>query len=195
MFRQLDGLNSAGSTAGSFIKGLKELDESAWEQYDEIYGAIIERRYVRAGADPDLAAELAQQVMVAVHNGITKYEQENFRGWLWVIAKRILCNQVRDATKPDRAVGGSDVLENLEELSRDSEWERDEDALIARAFLASACDHSNISEPEREVYADHLAGNTTAQEAADKLKISIDAWYTRKSRLLAELKRLQGPTR
>lgn len=192
MFRQLGGFNSAGSTARSFIHRLKRNDGEAWVQYDNIYGAVAFTRYVQAGADEDLAAELTQQVMCNVHNGISNYEEKSFRGWLWLIAKRVLINHIRDAAKPDRARGGSDVIQNLEALSVDSEWDRSEEAAIARAFFDAACGNQNVSNAELDVLWDHLGGLLSAQQAAEKLRMLVGTFYKRKSRLLIEINRLRG---
>lgn len=196
MFRQLGGLNSAGSTAHSFIHRLQQKDDSAWTHYHNVYGAIVFRRYVQAGAGEELAEELAQQVMVAVLDGIDSYQQDNFRGWLWTITKRRLIDHVRAATKPDRAKGGVDVIDKLEDLSVDPAWERQEEdiirqALHARAVFDRACDNLKISKSDREVFWDHFNDSLSAQHAADALNISIAAFYQRKSRLRAELKRLR----
>lgn len=193
MFRQLGGFHSAGSTTHSFIHRLQHRDEAAWAHYDNIYGAVIFTRYIQAGADADLAEELTQQVMVAVYDRIKTYEQDSFRGWLWVIAKRALISHVRSAAKPDRATGGDFLIQELEDLSANPGWERLEEAVIARAFFEAACDHWSYSVTEREVFQNNLSGMQPAQEAAIELGISVAAFYQRKSRLLAQLKRLRDP--
>jgi RNA polymerase sigma factor (sigma-70 family) len=188
VYRRLRGFNEAGSTSASLINKLQEYDDWAWSQFMNIYGATVFARYVEAGLDEDLAVELTQQVVVDAYRQINKYEFRSFRGWLWTIAKRRLVDHIRRLKRPDRAAGGSGVLQRMEQLSTSENWHAQEDVEIAKQVFHRACDVYQWPDNERKEILSYLSGNLTGKEAAEEIGIKPGAFYKRISRLLKDIR-------
>ena len=92
-------------------------DAVAWEEFVAIYRPLIYRLARRRGLQDADAEDLAQRVLVSVSEAIRTWEKDErrgtFRAWLLRVARNAIINALT-RTRPDAAVGGTSVMEQLE---------------------------------------------------------------------------------
>ena len=190
MNRKLGGFNDAGSSSDSFIDRLKDRDELAWSRFVATYGALVELRYIDAGVEEEQADELKGEVIAAALKGIDDFKPGKFRGWLWRIAMNKLMDHYRQYARPDRAVGGSDVVQRMQQIAQQEDRRRDEDVELARAAFRFLCDENKLTSAQREVLLAAMCRDISYKEAADQLGTTVGALYKRISRLRQDIRNI-----
>jgi len=78
------------------MERVKGQDPEAWGRLSRLYGPEVYRWARQVGLQDSDAADIAQDVFLAVVNNIHKFRRDkpndSFRGWLWTIAR----NKIRD---------------------------------------------------------------------------------------------------
>ena len=119
IYKSLDTLSS-DSTSLTLLARVKSRDEQAWQRLVHLYGPVIFHWCQRAGLQPADAADLTQEVFVAVAQSIDGFRRDRpddtFRGWLWTIAR----NKIRDffsrRNGTPQPVGGSTANDRLGQI-------------------------------------------------------------------------------
>lgn len=139
----------------------------------------------------DSADEAAQVVLVKLLNNMREFEYDprhSFRAWL----KRVTRNSVIDAMRrkqPDRAVGGSDVIEKLNNISADdSEHDDlvDQLSLELRRTLFSECEGFVRERVTEQTWAAFtmLREGKKANDVSQMLGMTVASVYRAKTRVL-----------
>ena len=122
-----DDSGSSGATSASLLRRIKTREPLAWERFVDLYGPLIfywGRRHTLHDED---AADVMQEVLIAVSRTVNEFQQDasrgRFRGWLWTITR----NKIRDHR---RRVERQLNVEELHELgdaieSLPDEWSDD----------------------------------------------------------------------
>src|SRR5262245_20345719 len=65
-----------------------------WEEFDSIYRPVIRAWCAKHGLQPADADDLTQQVFAKLCQVLPTYDKErgDFRGWLWTIVHRQICD-------------------------------------------------------------------------------------------------------
>lgn len=106
------------ATSVSLLCRVRVFEPAAWVRLVDLYGPLVYRWCIRAGLQPADAADVGQDVFLAVARAITRFRREqegdSFRGWLYTIT----LNKIRDftCTRRPAAVGGSDSNRVLEQV-------------------------------------------------------------------------------
>lgn len=66
-----------------------------WEDVAQRYGRKIYNFAYRLTGNPDDAADLVQDVLIRVRNGLQAYQPGSFDGWLWRITRNAFLDGVR----------------------------------------------------------------------------------------------------
>lgn len=66
-----------------------------WEEVARVYGRKIYNFAYRLTGNPDDAHDLAQEVLLRVHRGLSNYQPGSFEGWLWRITRNAFLDDVR----------------------------------------------------------------------------------------------------
>ncbi len=186
----------AGPTSLSLLARVQAQDQAAWERLVSLYSPLVYGWCVRAGLQPADAADIGQEVFLAVARSIRSFRHDQagatFRGWLY----RITCNKVRDR---DRAappggigIGGSDARRTLEQVpvagpgSSDAPVDGGETAALYRRAMALI---RTEFEPRtwQAFWRVTVAGERPADVAAD-LGLTLNAVYLARSRVLRRLR-------
>jgi RNA polymerase sigma-70 factor (ECF subfamily) len=67
----------------------------SWEEVARTHGRKIYNFAYRLTANPDDAADLAQEVLLRVKRGLANYTPGSFDGWLWRITRNAFLDDVR----------------------------------------------------------------------------------------------------
>jgi RNA polymerase sigma-70 factor (ECF subfamily) len=185
-------MNPERVTSPSLLDRARHHDEPSWRRLVTVYGPLIEHWCRRGGARPGDAADLAQEVFLAVSRGLERFERRgpgSFRGWLRGITRHKLLDYYRRAENQAAAAGGSTALERLHQLP-DPQPGSDEDADEMSGLYRRALDLIRGEFEERTWQAFWLTAveGRVAPAAAAELGMSPVAVRIAKSRVLARLR-------
>lgn len=111
---------SSFSTSASLIHRVKARDPDAWNRLSDLYGPMTYRWIRQCGLQPQDAADIVQNVFVAVAQHVDRYSsaepQSTFRGWLWTITRNAVRDFHRYQAKRPQAEGGSDAQARFQQL-------------------------------------------------------------------------------
>jgi RNA polymerase sigma-70 factor (ECF subfamily) len=184
-------MSQGNVTSLSLLERARGRDETSWSRLVALYGPLVEHWCRRGGAGAD-AADLAQEVFLAVSEGLAWFERRgpgSFRGWVRGIARHKLLDYHRRAHRPGAAAGGSTALERLHEIADPqpgSEEESDEvSGLYHRALDLIRSEFEERT--WRAFWLSAVEGRDSTTVAAE-LNMSPVAVRVAKSRVLARLR-------
>jgi RNA polymerase sigma-70 factor (ECF subfamily) len=111
--------SSCSSTSPTWLEGIRQREPAAWKRLTDLYGPLIYQWAQRAGLRGADAADVLQDVFLAVATSIDAFTQSGqgtFRGWLWTITRSKVCDCFRRRRAGDRGIGGSEAQWRLAEL-------------------------------------------------------------------------------
>lgn len=101
--------NENGSSGLSLAVRLQEGSREAWAELVELYEPLVASWAARSGLDETRSHDVAQEVFLAVHRSISRFNptqpHATFRGWLWRITRNVILRLLR--TREPAAQGGS----------------------------------------------------------------------------------------
>ena len=183
-------------TSLSLLDRARHHDEPSWQRLVTLYGPVVEHWCRRGGARPEDAADLAQEVFLAVSQGLERFERRgpgSFRAWVRGITRHKLLDCYRQAERQAAAAGGSTALERLLDIP-DPQTGPDEDADEMSGLYRRALDLIRGEFEERTWQAFWLTaieGRSPANLAAE-LGMTPTAIRQAKSRVLRRLKQEVG---
>lgn len=183
-------------TRASLLVRLRDpQDERAWREFMEIYEPLVYRLARRRGFQDADAAELTQEVFLAVASAIERWDPDpargTFRGWLFRIARNLMVNLLTNQQRHVRGAGGSEVKRLLDEQAapagEDSalfDWEYKRQAFRWAAEQV----RSEFREKTWQAFWMTSVEGVEVSEAAELLGMSAGAVYIARSRAMARLK-------
>jgi RNA polymerase sigma-70 factor (ECF subfamily) len=91
--------SSSSSAPHSLLEQVRQRNESAWRQLSQIFAPGVYRWCRNAGLQPSDAADVVQEVFLAVSENIDRFRRDRagdtFRGWLWTIFRSKLMDHFR----------------------------------------------------------------------------------------------------
>jgi RNA polymerase sigma-70 factor (ECF subfamily) len=194
-------LASSESSSGlSLAVRLQDGSVDAWRELVDLYGPLIESWCRQAGVPPASRADIAQEVLLAVHRGIAKFNpghpRATFRGWLWTITRNAVL-QSRRSPEPEGA-GGSTALARLAEVPElclsSYEEAPPSDSNDTAALIARALDQirPEVEEQTWAAFWNTAVMGHSATEAAADLGMTPMAVRQAKSRVLRRLRKQLG---
>jgi RNA polymerase sigma-70 factor (ECF subfamily) len=183
-------------TRASLLARLRDpQDERAWREFWEIYEPLVYRLARRKGFQDADAAELTQEVFVAVASAIARWEPDpargSFRGWLFRIARNLMINLLAKNRRHARGTGDSNIKNLLEEQpAANGEDSSLFDQEYRRQTFLWAAGQVRGEFQERTWQAFWLTGveGTDVREVAEQLGMSVGAVYVARSRVMARLR-------
>ena len=185
-------MNPERVTSQSLLDRARHHDEASWQRLVTLYGPLVEHWCRRGSARREDAADLAQEVFLAVSQGLERFERRgpgSFRAWVRGITRHKLLDYYRRAERQAPAAGGSTALERLHEIP-DPQPGSDEDADEMSGLYRRALDLIRGEFEERTWQAFWLTAveGREAPAAAADLGMSPVAVRIAKSRVLARLR-------
>jgi RNA polymerase sigma-70 factor, ECF subfamily len=179
---------------------LRDGSSDAWRELVDLYGPLIDSWCRRAGLSEAARADVGQEVFLAVHRGIARFDPKQaratFRGWLWVIARNAVLKWLQSHDPPPR--GGSTALGQLAEIP--DPWEDrtadeppstpDESASLLRRALDQI--RPTVELQTWEAFWQTAVLGRAAPDVANELGLTAAAVRQAKSRTLRRLRRQLG---
>jgi len=193
--------SSESSSGLSLAARLRDGSADAWRELVELYGPLIESWCRQAGVPPASRADIGQEVLLAVHRAIAKFNpghpRATFRGWLWTITRNAVL-QSRRNHQPEGA-GGITALARLAEVpepwqSGDGEAPPPSDSNDTASLIARALDQirPEVEEQTWAAFWNTAVLGHSATEAAADLGMTPMAVRQAKSRVLRRLRKQLG---
>ena len=153
-----------------------------------LYGPLVEHWCRRGGARPEDVVDLAQEVFLAVSQGLERFERRgpgSFRGWLRGITRHKLLDFNLRADRKAAAAGGSTALERLAEVPDPQPGSDEMSGLYRRALDVI---RGEFEERTWQAFWLTAVEGREAPPAAAALGMSPVAVLIAKSRVLARLR-------
>lgn len=108
----------ADSISTTLLGRVRTRDAQAWQQLVALYGPLIYHWARKAHLSEADAADIVQDVFVAVHQRVAVFEREQeggtFRGWLRQITRFKVSDCLRRQAKQPEAEGGTEANQRIE---------------------------------------------------------------------------------
>jgi RNA polymerase sigma factor (sigma-70 family) len=169
----------------------------AWSQFVAIYSPLVYRFARRRGLQPTDAADVTQDVFMAVARSIRQFQYDrqkgSFRGWLMTVARsKILdfVNHRNSRRATDEGHGGTAALHLIDQQPTADE----EDAFVEREHRRCLFDwavgqvRDDFEESTWQAFWQTSVEGRGTKEVADVLGLTVGAVYIARSRVLARLK-------
>jgi RNA polymerase sigma-70 factor (ECF subfamily) len=178
------------ATPSSLLERLRTTDNGlAWERLVKLYGPTVAGWCRRAGVSAEDAADIRQEVFMAVARGIVGFRKDrpadSFRGWLYTITRRRVLDHWRLAARRPQVTGGSEVNDQLAD-SADSP--PDGGATWEEFQRGVQLIRGEFEERTWEAFWRMAVDGRTAVEVAAELGMTPGAVYVAKSRVLHRLR-------
>jgi RNA polymerase sigma-70 factor (ECF subfamily) len=177
---------SPGTRASLLVRLRDPEDAASWNLFVDLYAPLIYGFFRRQGLQDADAADLTQEVLARVSQGIRRLDYDpargTFRGWLFTVVR----NRWRSWAARPQLPRENALLDDQPAPHEDREWEND----YRRRLLAWAADQVRptvAAATWQAFWATGIEGHGAA-ETARELGLSVAAVYMAKSRVLARLK-------
>jgi RNA polymerase sigma-70 factor (ECF subfamily) len=168
-------------------------DAQAWQEFVRLYAPLVYRFGRRQGLQDSDAADLTQEVLGAVSGGIGRLDYDpqrgSFRGWLFTLAHRRLCELRARLRRVGRGSGDSDIALVLEECPAREDcdsWDRE----YREAVFAWAAERVRpaVSATTWQAFWRTAVEGADGKAVAGELGLTVAAVYLARSRVMARLK-------
>jgi RNA polymerase sigma-70 factor (ECF subfamily) len=163
----------------------------AWNCFVELYEPLVQYWCRRAGLAPDSAADIWQEVLLAVSKHIGTFERRgrgSFRSWLRSIARSKICDEQRRGAP--RAEGGSDAQERLAQVptveDAAAEVVDEETSLLYRQALQVIL--RDFEPTTAQAFLRVVVEGEAPCEVAQTLNLTPNAVYLAQARVLKRLR-------
>ena len=184
-------------TSASLLYRARQQDRTAWERLFYLYKPLVLYWCGRRGVLNADAEDVVQEVFRAVAGGLDSFHHDRpgdtFRGWLYGITRNHLLLHFRRAQHQMPAIGGSDALARLAELSDPAFNEEDPPAEISalyRRALDLVRDEFEIR--TWDMFWQTVIDNRSSAAVAQALGVTAGAVRQAKSRVLRRLREEVG---
>ena len=190
--RGVEQCKEPGTTSPSLLDRVRGDDQAAWVRLVDLYGRLVYRWCLRAGLKGEDAADIGQEVFIAVARNIQAFHNDqqgdSFRGWLYTITR----NKIRDRANTIAEVGeGGNGPGQLDQIPAESIPERDASSVWDdRRYLIHRAIELVRGEFEAKTWAAFWRTTVDGQSAEDvaaEVGISREAVYIAKSRVRRRL--------
>lgn len=168
-------------------------NRAAWAQFEELYRPVIFRIARAKGLQHADALDLVQQVLISVSSAIDRFEKQHegvlFRNWLGRITRNAILKALSRRPR-DRASGGSDVLDVLNEIPADPETEALINLEYRRELFQRAAQQVRGQSQEVTWLAFEMTElqQVSIARAAALLQISTGSVYAARSRVMRRIR-------
>ncbi|MBX7103760.1 MAG: sigma-70 family RNA polymerase sigma factor [Gemmataceae bacterium] len=164
-------------------------DSDAWSHFVDLYRPLILRYARQRGLQEADAADVAQDVLVAVASAIRSFdyqpERGRFRDWLGTVARHRIHRFLRSESRKAHGIA-SDWLDGLPATEPDSQWSEAFDAHVLNAALDRARPY--FEDATWEAFRLTWLKRCPATDAATELNMPVANVYVSKSRVLKRLR-------
>jgi RNA polymerase sigma-70 factor (ECF subfamily) len=185
------------ATRASLLVRLRDpRDGGAWSQFVDLYAPLVFGYARKQGLQDADAADLAQEVLLAVAGAIGRLEYDPargaFRNWLFTIVRHKLARWWTIQTGASRASGDTATHDLLDQYpapqAEDAAWRAEwEDRLFA---WASEQVRREVQDSTWQAFWKTAIEGQSGKQTATALGLSVTAVYNARSRVRARLMQL-----
>jgi RNA polymerase sigma-70 factor (ECF subfamily) len=171
-------------------------DETAWNQFVDLYAPLVYGYARKQGLQDADAADLAQDVLLAVAGAVGRLEYDpargSFRSWLFTIVRRKLSNRRRSQRTRREGQNGTSSEGFLEQYPAPEGDQAQWEAEWERGVFAWACEQvrMDVTATTWQAFWKTAVDGQPGKQVARDLGLSVTAVYHARSRILARLKAL-----
>jgi RNA polymerase sigma-70 factor (ECF subfamily) len=180
-----------------FLDGIKRLDPGQWSRLVDSFGPIVYRWSRLSGVPESDAPDVVQDVFASVARGIADFERKketgSFRSWLATITRNRVRDYFRKTAASQRAEGGTEALERLQQKADSLDDSIDGDSIdspLVRHALKSV--EAEFETKTWQAFWRTTVENQSASLVAEATGMSIASVYQSKSRVLRRLRKVMG---
>jgi RNA polymerase sigma factor (sigma-70 family) len=172
-------------------------DRAAWQEFVELYGGLVYGFARRRGLQDADAADLTQEVFLAVSRaaGRWKYDRRRgtFRGWLYGITRNKIARFLQRRRHQPVGSGDTNARERLDEQPSpgpdpEALWEQEFQQQLFRVAAAKVKD--DFAPTTWQAFWQTAVEGCDARQVGESLGMSAGAVYIAKSRVLTRIKEL-----
>jgi RNA polymerase sigma-70 factor (ECF subfamily) len=168
-------------------------DAEAWGQFVRLYAPVVYGFGRRKGLQDADAGDLTQEVLRAVSAAAARLQYDpgrgTFRGWLFTVARRKLCDLRARQQRPGQGSGDSGTEALLEARAAPEDealWDQDYRRHLFRCAAEQV--RGCFTETTWQAFWETAALGRGGKEVAAGLGLSVAAVYLAKGRVMARLK-------
>jgi RNA polymerase sigma-70 factor (ECF subfamily) len=188
--------SASESTSASLLERVKAHDPLAWQSLVDIYAPMVYRWCRHAGLQSEDAADIGQDVFSAVANYVGAFSprpsQGGFRAWMWTLTQNKVRDYFRRTRGKPQAQGGTEaqqrmarIPENADETTDVTHRPSEEADVVHRALDAV---RPRFEARTWQAFWRTTVDRQSAPEVADELRMSVQAVYQAKYRVLQRLR-------
>jgi RNA polymerase sigma-70 factor (ECF subfamily) len=187
-------LQSSDGTSSDLLSRVRARDPAAWERLADLYGPLVYYWCRRSGLQEADAADVVQNVFVAVAAAIGNYRRQagaTFRGWLWTVTRSKVQDHFRRLRTQSPGAGGSEAQRRLAELAyqpneeADGQDQAETTALIHRTLRGI---RGEFEQATWTAFWRTVVGGERPVDVAPQLGLSANAVRQCKRRVLRRLR-------
>ena len=186
---------SPDSTSHSLVVQLQQGSDEAWERMVRLYTPLLYHWCRRAELDSTDAADVIQEVLRTVSNGIERFQRAeggSFRGWMYTIFRSRLIDHHRRQTHQPHAQGGSTAQARIANTPADESEFSSADAVAELYQRAMEIIHAEFSETAWQAFQKTVVEGWTSRDAAAELGMTPGAVRQAKYRILHRVREELG---
>jgi RNA polymerase sigma-70 factor (ECF subfamily) len=194
---------SIGSTSSGLLDRARKSDPEAWRRIAEVYGSAIYDTARTAGLQEADAADVVQEVLVAVLKNLEGFRptrsKGSFRSWLWTICRNNLRDRFRRGGRHVQTAGGSSAQAKLNGVAAPASYPSADQLMEAfeGSLMRGALESIRHEFAERSWQAFWLRASEgrKAADVAAELGMTEAAVNTAKSRVAKRLRQVLSDVR
>jgi RNA polymerase sigma-70 factor, ECF subfamily len=182
------------TTRHSFLKRLSDPgSHEVWLEFQRVYVPALYRYARSCGLQQSDAADVVQEVMLAIHRNIGDWIPSNrpggFRSWLTVTTRRMAFRILRDRARSGVNDGFSAELDIPERLESARGAAEQSETRRWAFFEAAAIVEREVAESTWGAFWQTAVHGRPPESIAKELGISVGTVYAAKCRVLARIRR------
>jgi RNA polymerase sigma-70 factor (ECF subfamily) len=183
-------------TSLTLLERLRANEPEAWQALVRLYSPLVWHWCARVGVRGADADDVAQEVFQAAATGLAGFRRDrpgdSFRAWLRGVTRFKVLQFLRQSRRHPPAPGGSDMLQQLQELPDPASAEEDEaeTGLVYRRAVELI--QAEFEASTWEAFRRSVIENRPTDEVAAALGVTQSAVRKARSRVLRRLKEQLG---
>lgn len=182
------------TTSPSLLLQLRNRNDSlTWSRFVRLYTPLLDHWTAQLGFSEADRADVIQDVFILLLGKISSFQydaSQTFRGWL----RTITLNKCRDRARRSKRQSEPQFLDRIEQaVEDDTTWLTQKEYCDHLVKSAMQLMRLYFSEQTWRACWEHVANGRPAKEVAEELKMSVNAVYLARGRVLARLRQeLEG---
>ena len=178
----------ADTPASLLLRVRDHSDETAWEEFVQIYSPIVYEFIRRRSIQASDAADITQEVLLRLARCIKDFQYDSTRGLFRDFVARIVINEIRRQIHKDgRRPHSSDLLDHqVEETQTHSEWNEHFQQAIFQTAMQRCQPH--YSDQTWELFQRSWVSDEPIESVIKNTGCSREQVYVARSRVLKRLR-------